>query len=99
MNWVFGAGSAASRPADRASGATTRIEKEITRRRLFMAPHSVTPSGAAPIRGLLLFFFVLCLEDGGGGYGVVTVEFEQANTLGGAAGFADFVGVNPDDFT
>src|SRR5260221_8015153 len=47
---------------------------------------------------LLLCFLVFFLEDGGGGYGVVAIEAQQADALGGAAGFADFVGVDADDF-
>src|SRR5580704_9783791 len=46
---------------------------------------------------LLLCFFVFFVEDGGGGYGVIAVEAEQADALRGTAGFADFVGVDADD--
>ena len=49
-------------------------------------------------RRLLLFFFLLFLDDRGGGYGIVIIEAEEANTLRGAAGFANFIGVDADDF-
>src|ERR1700693_338107 len=45
-----------------------------------------------------LFFFFLFEERGGGGDAVVVVEAEQANALRGAAGLADFLGMNADDF-
>src|SRR5438128_10934148 len=48
---------------------------------------------------LFLFFFVFFLEDGGGGDGIVAIEFEQANALRGAARFANFIGVDADDFS
>src|SRR4029453_14604497 len=48
-------------------------------------------------RKLLLLFVVFFLEDGGRGDGIVVVEAQEPDALRGAAGFADFVGVNADD--
>src|SRR5882762_10272785 len=47
---------------------------------------------------LLLLFVVLFLQHGGGRYGIVVVQAQQADALGRAAGLANFVGVDADDF-
>src|SRR5208283_1376736 len=55
------------------------------------------PKAAPTFWRSLLFFLFLLLKNGSCGYGIIVVETEQANSLRGATGFADLVGVNADD--
>src|SRR3984957_10392521 len=64
---------------------------------IWLCTNDTSPEGGVK-PPLLLCFLVFLVEDRGGGYGVIAVEAEQADALGGAASFADFVGVDADDF-
>src|SRR5579871_3149512 len=66
-----------------------------------LAARIASTSAMAPLLRLLLLWFGLGLffqNRGGRGDAVAFFEAEQADALGAAAGFADFAGVDADDF-
>src|ERR1700720_3074316 len=69
----------------------------MCRRASFWLVEIVEAGASLPHAKLLLCFLVFFVKDGGGGDGILVVEAEQADALGGAASFADFVGVDADD--